>query len=66
MGKRDIKVKRWEKRAFKKRYGLSWMLWYYAERAMDGKNIPYRVLERLNVQMFTGGRQVGMAEVVKD
>lgn len=58
MSKRDIKAKRWYKRAFKKRFGLSWMLWYYAERAMDGKNIPARVLERLNVQMFIGGRSV--------
>ncbi len=60
MSKRDIKAKRWEKRRFKKEYGLSWMFWYYAGRALNGKSIPYRALKRIGLrQAFVCGCQSG-------
>lgn len=62
MGKRDIKVKRWEKRAFRKKYGLSWMFWYYAVQALNEKDVPLRVLRRIEArQVFVCGRRPGLA-----
>lgn len=53
MSKRDIKAKRWEKRRFKKEYGLSWMFWYYVDRAMAGKDVPARALNRLGIEQMS-------------
>lgn len=61
MSKRDIKAKRWEKRRFKKAHGLSWMFWYYAVLAVEGKRIPARAIKRIQMrQAFVCGRQLGM------
>lgn len=63
MGKREIKVKRWEKRAFRKKYGLSWMFWYYAVQALNGKDVPLHVLRRIEARRISVcGRMPGLAE----
>lgn len=62
MGKRDIKIKRWEKRSFRKQYGLSWRFWYYAVQALNGKDVPLRVLRRIEARkIFVCGRRPGLA-----
>lgn len=61
MSKRDIKAKRWEKRRFKKEHGLSWMFWYYALQAIEGRRIPARAVKCIGMrQAFICGRQLGM------
>lgn len=66
MSKRQIKAKRWEKRRFKKEYGLSWMFWYCAEKIWAGKKVSARDLSRLGIErMVVCPRHPGKQTVFK-